>query len=590
MALEKSAMTIEPNREKHLGMRWRTILRSRVISVVQEREEQVFLVLSLLIGALAGLTVVAFIALTERLGMRLYPVGSPGWRRVIIPVVGALAIGYLLYRYFPNARGSGVPEAKAALYAREGNISLRTVLGKFACTAATLASGIPLGREGPSVQVSAGIASVLGRWLGLSREKVKALIPVGAAAGIAAAFNTPMAAVLFALEEVVGDLHAPVLGSVVLASATSWVVLRLLLGNNPLFHVPQYELVHPLEFGIYAVLGIVGGFLSVAFTRLLLGMRKRFLLLPRSTRWWQPVAGGLLVGVMGWFVPQVLGVGYSYVGSALDGMMTLKLMLLLVVLKLFAVTVSYASGNAGGIFGPSLFLGAMLGGAVGTVAHHLLPIYTAAPGAYALVGMGALFAGIVRAPMTSVLMIFETTRDYSVIVPLMIANLASLFISTRFQKLPIYQALARQDGIHLPSLKTREELRGRIVFQVRRTSMEILPSQMSVQNAVERTQASQFRSWLVEDEGSIVGVLSRTTLETAVTNGKGEQTLMSLFDALDFPHVHADHPLHLALERMSKAHIDILPVVNRADIHKLEGIITLRDVLDSYGVDSTGSA
>ncbi|PSH05579.1 MAG: chemotaxis protein CheA [Acidobacteria bacterium] len=583
-------MTIEPNREKHLGMRWRTILRSRVISVVQEREEQVFLVLSLLIGALAGLTVVAFIALTERLGMRLYPVGSPGWRRVIIPVVGALAIGYLLYRYFPNARGSGVPEAKAALYAREGNISLRTVLGKFACTAATLASGIPLGREGPSVQVSAGIASVLGRWLGLSREKVKALIPVGAAAGIAAAFNTPMAAVLFALEEVVGDLHAPVLGSVVLASATSWVVLRLLLGNNPLFHVPQYELVHPLEFGIYAVLGIVGGFLSVAFTRLLLGMRKRFLLLPRSTRWWQPVAGGLLVGVMGWFVPQVLGVGYSYVGSALDGMMTLKLMLLLVVLKLFAVTVSYASGNAGGIFGPSLFLGAMLGGAVGTVAHHLLPIYTAAPGAYALVGMGALFAGIVRAPMTSVLMIFETTRDYSVIVPLMIANLASLFISTRFQKLPIYQALARQDGIHLPSLKTREELRGRIVFQVRRTSMEILPSQMSVQNAVERTQASQFRSWLVEDEGSIVGVLSRTTLETAVTNGKGEQTLMSLFDALDFPHVHADHPLHLALERMSKAHIDILPVVNRADIHKLEGIITLRDVLDSYGVDSTGSA
>jgi len=590
VALEKSAMTIEPNREKHLGMRWRTILRSRVISVVQEREEQVFLVLSLLIGALAGLTVVAFIALTERLGMRLYPVGSPGWRRVIIPVVGALAIGYLLYRYFPNARGSGVPEAKAALYAREGNISLRTVLGKFACTAATLASGIPLGREGPSVQVSAGIASVLGRWLGLSREKVKALIPVGAAAGIAAAFNTPMAAVLFALEEVVGDLHAPVLGSVVLASATSWVVLRLLLGNNPLFHVPQYELVHPLEFGIYAVLGIVGGFLSVAFTRLLLGMRKRFLLLPRSTRWWQPVAGGLLVGVMGWFVPQVLGVGYSYVGSALDGMMTLKLMLLLVVLKLFAVTVSYASGNAGGIFGPSLFLGAMLGGAVGTVAHHLLPIYTAAPGAYALVGMGALFAGIVRAPMTSVLMIFETTRDYSVIVPLMIANLASLFISTRFQKLPIYQALARQDGIHLPSLKTREELRGRIVFQVRRTSMEILPSQMSVQNAVERTQASQFRSWLVEDEGSIVGVLSRTTLETAVTNGKGEQTLMSLFDALDFPHVHADHPLHLALERMSKAHIDILPVVNRADIHKLEGIITLRDVLDSYGVDSTGSA
>jgi CIC family chloride channel protein len=561
-----------------------------VQSLIQNREEQVFLVLSLLIGALAGLTVVAFIVLTERLGMRLYPVGSPAWRRIAMPVGGSLVMGYLLYRYFPDARGSGVPQTKAALYARDGNISLRTVLGKFVCTAATLASGIPLGREGPSVQVGAGIASVLGRWLGLRPEKVKALIPVGAAAAIAAAFNTPMAAVLFALEEVVGDLHAPVLGSVVLASATSWAVLRLLLGNNPLFHVPQYELVHPLEFGIYAVLGVAGGFLSVAFTKLLLGMRKRFLLLPRSTRWWHPVVGGLMVGLMGWFVPQVLGVGYSYVGSALGGTMALKLMVLLIVLKLFAITTSYASGNAGGIFGPALFLGAMLGGAIGTVAHHWLPTYTAAPGAYALVGMGALFAGIVRAPMTSVLMIFEMTRDYAVIVPLMIANLASLFISTRFQKEPIYEALAQQDGIHLPSHKTREELGRRTVKQVMRGAPEILPSQLSVQYASERMRSSEFRSWIVEDEGSVVGVLDRASLESALADGKAEENLMSLFDTLDFPHVHADHPLQLALERMSKSHIDILPVVNRADIHRLEGIVTLRDVLDSYGVDSTGSA
>jgi CIC family chloride channel protein len=561
-----------------------------VQSLIQDREEQVFLVLSLLIGALAGLTVVAFIVLTERLGMRLYPVSSPAWRRIAMPVGGSLVMGYLLYRYFPDARGSGVPQTKAALYARDGNISLRTVLGKFGCTAATLACGIPLGREGPSVQVGAGIASVLGRWLGLRPEKVKALIPVGAAAAIAAAFNTPMAAVLFALEEVVGDLHAPVLGSVVLASATSWAVLRLLLGNNPLFHVPQYELVHPLEFGIYAVLGVAGGFLSVAFTKLLLGMRKRFLLLPRSTRWWHPVVGGVLVGLMGWFVPQVLGVGYSYVGSALGGTMALKLMVLLIVLKLFAITTSYASGNAGGIFGPALFLGAMLGGAIGTVAHHWLPTYTAAPGAYALVGMGALFAGIVRAPMTSVLMIFEMTRDYAVIVPLMIANLASLFISTRFQKEPIYEALAQQDGIHLPSHKTREELGRRTVKQIMRRAAEILPSQQSVQYATDRMRSSEFRSWIVEDEGSVVGVLSRATLERAVADGKAEETLMSLFDSLDFPHVHADHPLHLALERMSKSHVDILPVVNRADIHRLEGVVTLRDVLDSYGVDSTGAS
>src|ERR1039457_4282170 len=386
------------------GNWWKTLLLDRVAEL-RQREDQIVLVVALVIGALTGLAVVAFIVLTERLGMRLYPVGGAPWRRLLLPVVGSLGIGYLLYRYFPNARGSGVPQTKAALFAREGRITLRTALGKFFCTSATLASGIPLGREGPSVQVGSGIASVLGRLLGLRTEQVKKLIPVGSAAAIAAAFNTPLAAVLFSLEEIMGDLHAPVMGAVVLASATSWMVLRVFLGNHPLFKVPQYQLVHPLEFVVYAVLGVAGGVISVAFTKLLPGMRARFLRFPQNTVWFQPVAGGLMVGLMGWFVPQVLGVGYGFVGDALNGRMAFNLMVLLVVLKLIAVTTSYASGNAGGIFGPSLFIGAMLGGTVGTVAHHLFPAYTATPGAYALVGMGAAFAGIVRAPRTSVLMI-----------------------------------------------------------------------------------------------------------------------------------------------------------------------------------------
>jgi chloride channel protein, CIC family len=562
----------------------------RWISFSKQREEQVFLALTLLIGALVGLAVVAFIVLTERTGMRLYPVGSSPWRRVLIPIAGSLAMGYLLARYFPDARGSGVPQTKAALFARDGFISLRTVLGKFLCTSVTLASGIPLGREGPSVQVGAGIASVLGRRLGLRPEKVKALLPVGASAAIAAAFNTPMAAVLFSLEEVMGDLNAPILGSVVLASATSWAVLRVLLGNNPLFHVPQYALVHPMEFAIYAVLGVAGGLLSAAFTSLLLKIRQRFLLLPRKTRWWHPVTGGILVGLMGWVVPQVLGVGYSYVGDALNGNMPLMLMAILVVLKLVAVAASYGAGNAGGIFGPSLFLGAMLGGTIGGIAHHFLPATTASSGAYALVGMGALFAGVVRAPMTSVLMIFEMTHDYAVIVPLMIANLASLFISSRLQKQPIYEALAHQDGIHLPSAKSRDSFGQRKVFQVMRSATETLSAQLTVQDATERVQLSLFRAWPLMDEENIVGVLSRAALKSALDSGKGDQTLLSLLETIEFPHVHTDHALHLALERMSGAHIDLLPVVNRADVHKLEGVISLRDVLDSYGVDSIGSA
>ena len=409
------------------GVGWRGMGMLRWLDMLRQREDRILLILSLVVGALTGLAVVAFILLTERLGMRLYPVGSAAWRRVLIPMAGSLGMGYLLWRYFPDARGSGVPQTKAALFARDGVITARTMLGKFFCTGATLASGIPLGREGPSVQVGAGIASVLGRRLGLRPASVKALIPIGAAAAIAAAFNTPLAAVLFSLEEIMGDLNAPVLGSVVLASATSWLVLRLLLGNNPLFHVPQYELVHPIEFALYAVLGVAGGIVSAAFTKLLLATRKRFMKLPRWTTWFQPLAGGVLTGLLAWRVPQVLGVGYGYVGDALNGRMALELMAVLVVFKLVAVTTSYGSGNAGGIFGPSLFIGAMLGGTLGSVAHQFLPTYTAQPGAYALVGMGALFAGIVRAPMTSVVMIFETTRDYAVIVPLMIANLVSFF-------------------------------------------------------------------------------------------------------------------------------------------------------------------
>ena len=554
------------------------------ITLLQQREQQVFLALTLLIGALVGLTAVAFILLTARFGSRLYPAGGPAWLRLFVPVVGSLAMGYLLYRYFPDARGSGVPQTKAALYAREGRISFGTLFGKFFCTSATLASGIPLGREGPTVQVGAGIASVLGRKLGLRPEKVKALLPVAAAAAIAAAFNTPLAAVLFALEEVVGDLHAPVLGSVVLASATSWAMLRLLLGNNPLFQVPQYEIVSPWEFAIYAVLGVVGGLISVAFTKLLLGLRQKFLDLPRRTLPFQPIAGGVLVGIMGWYVPQLLGVGYNHVGVALNSGMTLRLMVLLLVLKFFAVTTSYASGNAGGIFGPSLFLGAMLGGAVGSVAHTFLPAHTATPGAYALVGMGTAFAGIVRAPMTSVVMIFETTRDYAVIVPLMISNLVSFFISSRLQKQPIYEALARQDGIHLPTAETRQQEPRRVVLAMR-PAHEMLSGEMTAEDAMTKAQSSDLKAWPVSDADGVIGVISFRQLQQGAALAP-PRLLKELVDKTDFPHVHADHPISLALERMGAFELDLLPVVSRADVHKLEGIVTLGDLLAFYGVST----
>ncbi|MGB8476592.1 MAG: chloride channel protein [Candidatus Acidiferrum sp.] len=580
-----------PRTSEKIQTRWWKSPARHWKALLNDGEEQVFLVLTLLIGALTSLMAVAFILLTERFGSRLYPAGGATWHRLVFPVAGSLSMGYLLFRYFPEARGSGVVQTKAALYAREGRITARTMLGKFFCTSASLASGIPLGPEGPTVHVGAGIASVLGRNLGLRPEKVKALIPVAASAAIAAAFNTPLGAVLFALEEVVGELHAPVLGSVVLASATSWGILRLLLGNNPLFSVPQYELVNYWEFLIYAVLGVAGGFLSVAFSKMLLGMKERwFLKLPRKTVWYQPVVGGVVVGLMGLFVPQVLGVGYNHVGTVLNGGMALKLMVLLLVMKLIAVAVSYASGNAGGIFAPALFLGAMLGGAIGTVGHDLLPAYVASPGAYALVGMGAAFAGIVRAPMTSVVMIFEITRDYAVIVPLMIANLVSFFISSRFQKETIFEALARQDGIHLPTPETRQAEGHRQVILAMRPATEVLPADITANEALEIIRLSESTAWPVSDGRGLVGVLTFGKIQQALSGDQVPKLLRDLVEGPDFPHLHVDHSLSLALERMGACQINAIPVVSRADIHKLEGIVTLKDVLTLYGVGSPEKA
>jgi CIC family chloride channel protein len=550
---------------------------------LRSREDQVSIVLSFVIGALVGLIVVAFILLTGRLAARMYPPSSSPLRRILIPTLGSLVSGYLLYRYFPNARGSGIPQTKFALFINDGFISLRTVVGKFVCCCISLASGIALGREGPSVQIGAGIASVLGRRFGLSANNVKALLPIGCSAALAAAFNTPIAAVLFSLEEILGDLHAPVMGSVVISSATSWMVLHLILGDEPLFHVPAYQLVNPFEFIVYAVLGLLVGIGSVCFVKLLLYIRRRFMALPKSTLWLQPTVGGLTVGLLGWFMPEVLGVGYDYVERVLMGDLALRTVAILAVLKIVATATCYGTGNAGGIFGPSLFIGATIGGAVGSIAHTLAPGITAGPGAYALVGMGAAFAGIIRTPITSVIMIFEMTRDYSIIVPLMISNLIGYFISQRLQRQPIYDALAHQEGVHLPSGELREQLSRLQVHSALRPDDQPLAPDVDFQTAAEFLRQKNLNAWPVARDGRLWGLLTTQLLNEGK---KTSATVIGDFFKSDEPivHVHLDHPLSIALDRMGSTHVEALPVVSRAEIRKLLGIVTLPEVLKAYGL------
>jgi CIC family chloride channel protein len=429
-----------------------------------------------------------------------------------------------------------------------------------------------MGREGPSVQIGAGIASSIGKRFNLSPERARSLIPVASAAALSAAFNTPIAAVLFALEEIIGDMNAALLGSTVVASVASVIVERSILGNNPIFHVPQYHLVHPAELIAYAVLGVVGGIVSLAFCKGMLWLRGIFLQMSARTRIFQPAMGGLIIGIILIFFPQVLGVGYEYADQALNGGLLLKTMVLLCTAKLVATVISYSSGNAGGIFAPSLYLGAMAGGAVGVLVHRFAPFPTGDPGAYALVGMGTLFAGIIRAPMTSVFMIFELTQDYQVLVPLMIANMISFWISRRYQAIPLYRTLLQQDHVHLPEVGARLPAGTWRARDIMTSEFTLLRPVVSVEDAARAATENGAKCFLVGENGLYSGLLTCDQIEQALQSGMAGTPISALV-VKDHAHVHPDHPLELVLERLGK-NPGILPVVSRSEVRHVEGVIT----------------
>ncbi len=483
------------------------------------RENQIFLVLTILIGVISGLLAVLFTLAIKGTTYLLFGISPSILRFILVPTLVSFFTGFLLKRYFPEARGSGVPQIEAAYHLEQGYVPGRVAFGKFVTGVLCIGSGHSMGREGPSVQIGAGVASTIGRWFHLSPARAKSLVPVAAAGALAGAFNTPVAAVLFALEEIIGDMNAPLIGSAVVASVSAVIVERSVLGNNPVFHVPQYKLIHPAELVAYAILGVVSGIVSLAFCKGLLYTRALFLRLPMRTRLLQPAMGGLLIGVILIFFPQVLGVGYEYVNQALNGGLLLKTMLLLCVMKLVATTISYASGNAGGIFSPSLYLGAMAGGALGMLVHRFAPFPASDPGAYALVGMGAVFAGIIRAPMTSVFMIFELTQDYQVFVPLMVANMISFVISRQFQPTRLYHALLEQDDVHLPASVSATACTVWRALDVMTPDFKMIPSSSSAATAWEMIERSSENAFLVGDEGEVAGIITRDRIEREIRVG-----------------------------------------------------------------------
>ncbi|MFH1727800.1 MAG: chloride channel protein [Pseudomonadota bacterium] len=577
-------------------MAWRRwySLQNYIIKYIHKlglSEDKFFFLITIVIGAVCGLVAVSFHMLIEYLFNNVFELKNASntayLKLILTPTLGCLVCGVLLHFFFPQARGSGIPQLKASLFARCGRMSIKNTIAKFFLSALSIGTGSSVGREGPTVYITGGLASFIGKTFYLSAEKIKALVPVGAAAGLAAAFNTPLAAVTFTIEEIVGNFNTKILGSAVLAAVAAAAVERSILGNHPIFEVPPYALISVWEFGFYLVLGIAAGFVSLFFINALLGIRKLLKLrLPVWSLPLQPMIGGLCIGLMALVSPKIMGIGYDTVEDVLNGNLVFYMVVLLLIMKVFATVVSYSTGTAGGIFAPSLFIGAMLGGFMGYLFQIIAPGFVASPGAYALVGMGAVFSGIIRAPMTSVIIIFEMTHDYSIILPLMISNLISYAISQKFHKVPIYNALSMQDGCHIPSHEQEEELKHFVAEDAMNIHFESMNYDLSVVVATKDFDL-KFSYYPVLDRfGDLLGMVSSDKIKEEFVKHHYQKKIAKIANRDLSIHAHPDQSLEFLMHTMHENHVHTIPIVDREDTKKLIGIVSKSDILHIYGLDT----
>jgi chloride channel protein, CIC family len=560
------------------------------------REERLLLLLSIFVGVISGLLVVSFRMAIAWLSVLL--LGSspqPHQVRLLwVPAAAGIIVALLVRFVFPGARGSGVNQTKAALYINNGYISSRTVIGKFLVSALAIGSGHSLGPEDPSLQIGAGVASLISRRFGLSRARLRVFAPIGAAAGLAAAFNAPISAILFVIEEVIGNWSAAVLGSIVLAAISSVVVARWFWGADAMFRIPPVTLADPRELLAYAVLGVVGGVASLLFTRAVGWLRPMLRRQPANWQLLQPAAAGFLVGCIGYFgLPQVMGAGYEAIDAAMHSQFAWKVLLLLAMFKIIATTLSYSSGTPGGMFAPTLFIGGMLGAGVGSLEQHFFPHFaTGSLGSYALVGMGVLFAAFLRAPLTSIFMAMEVSQSYSIAVPVILANTIAYLIARTLQPVPIFEVLTHQEGLYLPSMEERREERDlHLEDAMQPVSAPVLQGSDTVPAAAAALEqygeaAKGMTAVLVQCSDRLWYAATREEIEKLLAEADSgdlftaQQTLEGRLGTERTPVLFPDLPLDAALPHFRRW--PVLPVTNRAVGGALEGTVSLEDVLGRY--------
>jgi CIC family chloride channel protein len=576
-------MTTRPIRSTVKRLAWQLRELSRRGPVMGDTQR--FLLLSIIIGIFAGLVVVCFHISIEFFNWRtVHGLGHRAWWAVALwPALGGLASYALAYYLFPTARGSGVNYTKAALYVSDGYVPFSGVTGKFLCSTVSIGTGNPMGPEDPALQMGAGIASLLGRLFRLTREHMRLIAPVGAAAGIGAAFNTPITAVLFVMEEVVAAWSAGVMGSIVLAAVSAVVVSRWFLGDEPLYSVPDFVLTDYRELIVYALVGVVSGYLSAWFTKLVTRVRSQAKSLPRGKAFALPLLAGFVVGIAGTWIPEILGAGYGAIDSAMHDRYIWHFLLLLGGLKMVSTALCLAAGTPGGMFAPALFIGAMIGGGLGGLAHEYWPFATSSAGAYVLVGIGTFFAGLFRAPMTSIFMVFEISANYVIILPVMIANTISFLVSRSLQHESLFHVLGRQDGFDLPSVEEqREALPLSVEDAMRPGGAIVMPGSMRVAESYERLRTKNVDHCLISVYSKGWFWAKKGDLEKAIEDGDSDKTVYRALPLRTVVRLYPDLSLDSALRLL--ANYPILPVVSRANPNQLLGIITLEDVHSAYGI------
>lgn len=520
----------------------------------------------------------------------LAPLGS--WVTLLLPVLGGLIVGLILVGFVGRERHHGVAGIMEAVALAGGRLRYRRIPAKSVAAAISIGSGASVGPEDPSVQIGANIGSMFGQILHLSDERMRTLVAAGAAAGVASAFNAPIAGVFFALEIVLGEITGASVGGVVMAAVVASVFTQAISGPQPAFRVPAYPTQSYILLPFYLVLGLLAGPISAIYIRALYRVRDFFhdLSLPR---WLQPALAGVAVGVVGLFLPQVFGVGYETIEKLLAGEnLAIYLLLALLVAKLLITAISIGGGFAGGVFAPSLFLGAVLGGGFGLAMQQLFPTLGIAPPAFAMVGMGAVLAGAVHAPLTAILLMFEMTNDYRIILPLMFAVTISLLVSQRMHKESVYTLSLERKGIHLERGKDVEVLQGIRVSEVMQSNPATLLETRTLDEAAVFFQRTHHHGApVVNADGELVGILTLTDLDR-IQAQDGEMNKVTVGQACTQNPlvIYPDESIGTALRRMGPRNIGRLPVVDHQNPHKLLGVLSRSDLVRAYDLALTRQA